>query len=137
MEKIGWVKIYRQLIDSRVFLNEGLLKVWIWCLLKANHQKRWVPIETGKGTTEVEIQPGQFIFGRNRAASELRMKPSTVADRIKKLKNMKNIDIQPDNHYSIISIVNWDVYQADDAYARQPIQQATNRQPTGNQHKQE
>ncbi len=108
---IGYVKLYRKLIDSRTFQNEGLLKVWIWCLLKANHKEAWVPISIGKGITEIHVEPGQFIFGRDKAAAELRMNPSTVWKRIKKLKNLGNCDIQSSSHYSIITIINWDTYQ--------------------------
>jgi len=107
----GWVKLHRKLLKSQVFANDGLLKVWIWCLLKANHEKQWIPIKTGKGFTEVEILPGQFIFGRKAAASELRMKARTVYDRMLKLKKLQNIAIQPNSHYSLISIINWDGYQ--------------------------
>lgn len=108
----GYVKIYRKTIRSQVFQNEGLFKVWMWCLLKANHKGQWVSVKTGKGTTEVWIEPGQFIFGRKKAAKELKMKPSTVRNRILKLKNMGNLDIQSNSQYSIIIIINWDTYQA-------------------------
>ena len=111
MKKLGYVKLYRKLLGSRAFQNEGLLKVWIWCLLKANHEKAWVPLTIGRGVTEVYVGPGQFIFGRDKAAAELRMHPSTVWKRIKKLKNLGNCDIQSNSHYSIITIINWDSYQ--------------------------
>ncbi len=111
-ERIGYVFLHRKLIDSRVFQNEGLLKAWIWCLLRANHEEAWVNIKTGRGKTEVHVLPGQFIFGRNTAAKELKMNPSTVWKRILKLKKLGNCDIQSGSHYSIISIVNWHIYQA-------------------------
>jgi len=107
----GYVKIFRKMIDSRVFQNEGLLKVWIWCLLKANHEERWVPMSTGRGATEVKVCPGQFIYGRKSAAKELKMKESTIRNRMKKLENMRNLDMQPDTHCTIVSIINWDIYQ--------------------------
>ena len=107
----GWVKVHRELIKSRVFRNEGLLKVWIWCLLKANHKGRWVVITTGRGKTEVWIDAGQFIFGRYKAADELNMKPTTVWKRIGKLKVLSQITLKSDTHYTIITIVNWNSYQ--------------------------
>ena len=107
----GWVKVHRELIKSRVFRNEGLLKVWIWCLLKANHKGRWVAITTGRGKTEVWIDAGQFIFGRYKAADELNMKPTTVWKRIGKLKVLSQITLKSDTHYTIITIVNWNSYQ--------------------------
>lgn len=110
----GYVKIYRKMVTSQVFQNEGLFKVWMWCLLKANHEGRWVPIKTGKGTTEVWVEPGQFIFGRKSAAKELKMHPETVRKRIHKLKKMGNLTIESTTLYSIVTIVNWALYQGDE-----------------------
>lgn len=110
----GYIKLHRKTLDSRVFQSKGLLKVWIWCLLKANHKSEWVPIKTGKGSTEVLVEAGQFIFGRFTAAKKLKMKPSTLWDRIIKLKNMQNIDIQSNRQYSLITVTNWELYQANE-----------------------
>lgn len=107
----GWVMLWRKLKQSRVFRNPELLKVWIWCLLKASHKNRWVSMKTGTGETEVKLLPGQFVFGRNSAAKELDMPASTIRNRIAKLKNMSKIEIKPDNHYSVITIINWVGYQ--------------------------
>jgi uncharacterized phage protein (TIGR02220 family) len=126
----GWVGLYRKLLDSRVFTNPDLLKVWIWCLLKANHKKRWVPIKTGKGETEVEVGPGQFVFGRFSAAKKLKMNPNTVKSRMQKLKSMGNITTQNKTHYSIISIVNWESYQTGNLKQKTKF---TNQTPTKHQ----
>jgi len=107
----GWVCLYRKLFESRVFQNPHLLKVWMWCLLRANHKEEWVPMITGKGTIEVHVLSGQFIYGRESAAKELKMPPSSVRNRIKKLKTMGNLDIKEDRQYSIITILNWGAYQ--------------------------
>jgi hypothetical protein len=79
--------------------------------MKATHSQIWIPVKTGVGSTEVELMPGQFIFGRFEGAKELKMKPSSVRNRMEKLKNIGNLDIQPDTHFSIISINNWGTYQ--------------------------
>jgi uncharacterized phage protein (TIGR02220 family) len=129
----GYIKLHRTLMDSRVWRNEGLLKVWAWCLLKASYKEHWVSVPTGKGTTEVCLLPGQFICGRNTAAEELNMKPSTVSDRLKKLENIENIDIQPDTHFSIITVIKWEEYQGDDEEDQQATQHPSDTQPTGNQ----
>jgi hypothetical protein len=97
--------------DSRVFQNEGLWKVWTWCLMRAAYEPHWAKIKVGRQTTEVWLESGQFIFGRYSAAKRLKMKPSTVRNRMQKLENMRNVDIKEDSKYSIISIVNWDIYQ--------------------------
>jgi len=107
----GWICLHRKLLESRVFQNPHLLKVWIWCLLRANHKEEWVPMSTGRGNIEVHVLPGQFIFGRESAAKELKMTPSGTWKRIKKLKMMQNVNIESNRQYSIISIVNWHSYQ--------------------------
>jgi len=130
----GWIKSWRKLLDSRVFKNAELLKVWIWCLHKASHKQRWVSIKTGRGHTEVEIKPGQFIFGRFKASEELHMKPSSVRDRMRKLADLSNLTIQPDTHWSIVTICNWDRYQNDESDPRQATRHPTDTQPTPNRH---
>ncbi len=109
----GWIKLHRQLLESRVFQNEGLLKIWIWCLLRANHRKTWVSIRTGNGYTEIELQPGQFLFGRGSASAQTRMNPTTVWKRMQKLKSTGNLNIESNSKCSIITIVNWNSYQND------------------------
>ena len=55
----GFILLSRSLLDSGVFQNMKWLKVWIWCLLKANHKKKFVPVKTGHGETVDEIKEGQ------------------------------------------------------------------------------
>ena len=107
----GWIPLFRKLLDSQVFQSEGLLKVWIWCLLKVAYKARWVPVKINKTTTEVHLFAGQFIFGRKTAAKELKMKPSTAWKRMQKLENMQNLNIQSNRHYSVVTLANWKFYQ--------------------------
>lgn len=108
---LGYIKLFRKSFESRVFKNDGLWKLWTWCLMKANHEEKWVTINTGRGTSEIQVGPGQFVFGRNTAAKELNMNPSTVWKRIVKLKNMQNLNIESNTHCSVVTITNWTFYQ--------------------------
>jgi hypothetical protein len=107
----GWIKLYRKSIDSAVFQNEGLWKLWTWCLMKANHEDKWVPVKTGRGTTPVFVKRGQFIFGRKTAAKGLKMKEPTVQSRMLILKNLQNLITQSVSHYSLVTILNYEIYQ--------------------------
>jgi len=127
----GWIKLHRKLLDSRVFANEGLLKVWIYCLCRANHEKNYVNIVTGKGETEVEIRSGEFIFGRKSCSKDLGMNPSTLYKRMQKLEKMGNVNIQSNSHYSIVSICNWSSYQESKNAKEQAKEHASNKQVTG------
>lgn len=127
----GYIKLYRQLLGSQVFANEGLLKVWVYCLLKASHKEQWVTIKTGRGETEIKVGVGQFIFGRDVAAKELGMKPSSVRNRMQKLEKVGNLDIEVDTHYSVVTVCNWDNYQSCDDGGGQVSGQPSDRQVTG------
>lgn len=125
VDPAGFVLLYRKLLDSPVFVNEGLLKVWCWCLLRASYTRRYWGVPTGRGQTTVEITPGQFIFGRKTAADELGMKPSTVHDRMRRLEQLGCIRLTPNSHYTLVTVVNWGCYQG----AGLEAQQATGNEP--------
>ncbi|MEW5804606.1 MAG: conserved phage C-terminal domain-containing protein [bacterium] len=107
----GWVKLWRKSLDSQIWQNAELWHLWCWCILKATHKPIWVKVRTGKGFTEVNLERGQFIFGRNQAAKELHQKPSSIYKRLLKLKNLQNLIIQDNNQFSIVTICNYDLYQ--------------------------
>ncbi|PKN37678.1 MAG: hypothetical protein CVU62_08105 [Deltaproteobacteria bacterium HGW-Deltaproteobacteria-2] len=129
----GYVKLWRKIEDSAVFQNEGLLKVFVWCLIRANHKEQFVQVKTGRGFSEVKLLPGTFIFGRESAAKKLDMSPSTVWKRILKLEKLDFLNIRSNSHYSIIHIVNWIIYQATTANS----DSESDRQVTGKEHRQE
>lgn len=103
----GWLKLHRSIITNKIFENERLLKVFVWTLCKATHKEYDQLI----GLKSIKLYPGQFITGRNKAALELKLPPSTVWDHLKTLENLETIRIESTNKYSKISIVNWDLYQ--------------------------
>ncbi len=118
----GYVKLWRRLLDSPIFTNEALLKIFIYCIFKMHipprdetgkfiYESKWLPVITGKSKTEVEIKPGQFLFGRQITAKRLRMNSSSVRNRFKKLENMRIVDIQSYPHYSLITVNDWKDYQ--------------------------
>lgn len=127
---LGWIKLHRKLLDSQVFANEGLLKVWIYCLCRANHDVSYVPITTGKGTTEVKVDKGQFIFGRKSSAKDLGMNQSTLYKRLKKLEKLGNCNTQSNSHYTLVTICNWETYQDSKKPLEQGKEQLSNNQVT-------
>ena len=126
----GYVKLWRKSLDTRIFGNAPLWKVWCWCLMRATHKEEWIPVQTGNGQTEVHLLPGQFLFGRKKASKELKMKPSSVRNRIEKLKSIGNLDIKSDTHYSIISINKWADYQMYENTSGQVVGQPKDNQRT-------
>lgn len=105
----GWIKLHRKIIDSAVFDNPKILKLWIWCLCKASHKG----YESMVGNQIVVLQEGQFIFGRKKASSELKIKESMVYQYIKILEKLGMVNIKSNNKFSIITIEKWAFYQCD------------------------
>ncbi len=129
----GYIRLWRKVEDSAVFQNEGLLKVFLYCLMRANYEETFVKIKTGRGFSEVKLLPGSFIFGRESAAKKLHMPPSTLWKRILKLEKLDFLNIESDSHYSIIYIINWHTYQA----VKETGNSEGDRQGTGKEHREE
>lgn len=96
----GWIKISREMLQSSVFDNPKLFKIWVWCLCKATHTDH----EEIVGRQIVSLKVGQFVFGRLKASEELKMNDRTVYDYMKLLEKMGNIGIKSNNKFSIITV---------------------------------
>ena len=99
----GFILLSRGILDSDVFASQKLLKIWIWCLCKANFKDKSVPLKIGKGETILRVKRGSFIFGRNKAEEELFIDGSTIYKSMQKLKQMEMIEIESNNQYSIVT----------------------------------
>ena len=105
----GWIKLHRKLLKSDVFENEKLLKMFVWCLIRASRKEREIIV----GATKVNLLPGQFVTGRRKAAVELDMKESTVNSYLKRLEKMQMITLKSNNAFTIVTIDNYSVYQGE------------------------
>jgi len=102
----GYIKLHRKILDNGVFADAELLKVFVWCILKANTTPNVV---YGR-----KVDVGQFITGRITASEELYLKPSTIYKRLQKLKAQGYIDISSNTKNSLITVVNFKSYQLND-----------------------
>ena len=102
----GYIKLHRKILDNGVFADAELLKVFVWCILKANTTPNVVD---GR-----KVDIGEFITGRITASEELHLKPSTIYKRLQRLKSQGYIDISSTTKNSLITVVNYKSYQLDD-----------------------
>lgn len=122
----GWIKLYRRLLTNGWLKNHKVLVFWIYCLLKATHE----PIKAIVGFQEVNLEPGQFVFGRHKASKETGLSEREIRTCIALLSKAQNMTIKTTNRFSIVSIVNWDTYQNTNIQNDQlNDQQATSRRP--------
>ena len=129
-KKKGWVKLYRVAIEKEWLKNPKLWTFLSYCLLKATHKKR----EAMVGYQRILLEPGQFIFGRKVVSKELRMSEQNIRTCLSNLKKLEFLTIKVTNKYSVVTVVNWGLYQGDDVESNQlPNQQLTSKSPTTNQ----
>lgn len=114
----GWIRLHRKIIESAAFADANLLKVWMWCLCKAAHKQNHFTMKTGRGNTIVSVEPGQFVFGKQAAAKELKMPTSSVRRRMKTLVELGNISLESSSHFTIVTINAWRKYQGVDHQPR-------------------
>lgn len=126
----GWIKLHRKTLDSSVFSNEKVLKVWLWCLMRANHKATRVPFN-GK---DVALRAGQFITGRKVAAVELNMSERNYRTALDYLKSTSRIVVKTTNKFSVIGVVNWAHYQEGVSKSgQQDLRKAASHRPTNDQ----
>jgi hypothetical protein len=111
MSDIGWVKLHRSIVDSKVFADPMVLKIWIWILSRVRFDSRTIAISVGGGTVDVPLDAGQFLFGDRSAADALGMPRTSVQRRIKRLEKLGSICVKAGRHYSIVTVTNWQTYQ--------------------------
>jgi hypothetical protein len=122
----GYIKLWRKTLDTEILKNKNLWSFWGYCLLRATHRSFVATV----GLQEVHLEPGQFIFGRKRAAFDLSMTEREIRTCVQCLSNMKNVTIKTTNKFSIISIVNWNIYQqTENGNDQQNVTRTTSRRP--------
>ena len=114
----GYIKLYRKLIESPVFVNEKLLKIWIWCLCRANH----CDTETIVGLQKVEVKKGQFVFGLLKASQELQIPKTTLYRNLRTLCEFGMISIKSENKFSVVTIEKWEKYQCIDGESGKQVE---------------
>lgn len=102
-----WIKLYRKLLDSDIFRNEKLLKIWIWLLLRANHKDNTFLL----GREPITVKRGQFVMGINKSSEVLNLAKSTIHYWVNYLNDIGKVELKKTNKYTVITIKNWDEYQ--------------------------
>lgn len=108
-EKNGWIKLYRQTLDNPIVMKDAdHLAVWIYLILNATHDE-YPALFKGK---KITLKPGQLITGRKAISNVLGISESKIFRIINCFKSEHQIEQQTSNKNSLISIVNWDLYQS-------------------------
>jgi hypothetical protein len=77
----------------------------------------------------IPLKRGQHIFGTRKLAEKLGVDRQRIRTKLKILKKIEFLTLKPTHHYTIATILNYDIYQSDDVEANPPL---THAKPTPN-----
>lgn len=121
----GFVKLQRKILDWEWYNDIPTKTLFIHLLLKANFKdKKW------KGH---DIKRGQVLTGRKILSDETGLSEQQTKTALKKLQATNEITSQATNRFSIITLVNYNLYQDRKTNSNQPDNQPEEQQTTSNQ----
>lgn len=103
----GWICLHRKLLDNPICERADYLAVWVHLLLMANHKETTFIWNNKKQT----LKAGQLLTGLKVLSEKTRVPQSSVYRILKYLENEKQIEQQKTTKYTVITIVNWGMYQ--------------------------
>ena len=106
----GWIRIYRQIKDNWIWKNDESFdkrSAWIDLLLSVNHKKKKIPFENDF----IEIERGQILTSIKQLADKWKWSRHKVSDFLDQLEQDTMIVQVRDIRKTLISIVNYDIYQ--------------------------
>jgi hypothetical protein len=123
---MSYIKLHRKLLYSECFKKPEHLKLWIYCLLRANHEDKVIT----HGGKLVKVLRGSFITGRHKMSEDTGISERKIRTFLESKKATKDLSIESTKQYSVITVCNYSDYQDDDALTDQQSDQQ-------NSHKQE
>jgi len=117
----GWVKLHRSILEWEWYDDNNTFKVFIHCLLRANHQEQ-------KWRGQV-IEKGSFITSYSNLANECKLTTQQVRTSLNKLKKTNEVTIKTTNKNTCVTVCKYDSYQV---FESKNNNQITNKQQTNN-----
>ncbi len=71
----GWVRLYRKILDSAIWLDPLCLKAFLWLLLSANHKPRKIYIRNIRA--EITVEAGEIITSYSAWAEGIKYRDTT------------------------------------------------------------
>ena len=95
----GYVKLWRKLLDSGLLANGPAWQLFGYLMMNATHK----PYRKIVGGMAFDLQPGEVVFGRKRAADDLNLSEKQVRTALKLLEKLEIVASKPTNKCTVIS----------------------------------
>lgn len=122
----GWIRIHRKLIEASWFSKSEYVHLWLYLLLKANHQDKEIYI----GNEKVLVKRGQILTSRHKLSEVVHVQENKIYRILKCFENEQQIEQQKTSRYTVITVLNYDTYQKSEQVNEQQI---NNKRTTGEQ----
>lgn len=103
----GWISIHRKLIEASWFKKSEYVHLWLYLLLKANYKDKEVFI----GNEKILVKRGQLLTSRNKLSEAVHVQENKIYRILKCFENEHQIEQQKTSRYTVITILNYDIYQ--------------------------
>ena len=114
----GWIKLHRCLLNNPVVMRDSdYMSVWVWLLLRASRQD----YPKLFGNKKIILKPGQLVTGRIEISETLHINQSKVYRILKWFESEHQLEMEVNNKGSLITIVNWELYQGGDDDSEQQM----------------
>lgn len=115
----GWIKVYRKLQECPIWYGERFSKgqAWVDLLMLTNHSDKKIMFN-GEFIT---VKRGQYLTSMVKLSEKWKWNRKTVSSFLKLLENDNMITKVTDNTKTLITIVNYGIYQSEDETIGQPI----------------
>ena len=102
----GWIKLHRKMIDWEWYDDTNTFRLFIHCLLRANHRdKKW------RG---IEIKRGQFYTSLDTLSDETGLSARQIRTSLDRLKMTGELSSTAMRRGRMITVVKYESYQEDD-----------------------
>lgn len=103
----GWIRVHRKIIDEPWFNKSEYVHLWLYLLLKANHKDQEIFV----GNEKVLVKRGQLLTSRHKLSEVVHVQENKIYRILKCFENEHQIEQRKTKKYTVISIVNYDIYQ--------------------------
>lgn len=129
IERNGYIKVHRKMMNSDVFTDSNKMKLWMICLFNVAYEQTSQLINGEK----VTLNAGEFVTGRyvleeqfNKGVKKAnRVSGITLMRMLKSFASSQMLNIKTTNKYTLVTVLNWSDYQ--DSEQQSDIKVTSNR----------
>ena len=91
----GWIRIHRKLIETSWFSKSDYVHLWLYLLLKANHQDKEIFV----GSEKVLVKRGQLLTSRHKLSEVVHVQENKIYRILKCFENEHQIEQRKTSRY--------------------------------------